>query len=225
MVATGADDRSGQGGRLVPLRAERSPGLSYALRLGRRPVGPLVVVEEYPCRGVGVLMLPEAKGFAHSGLLGRRAEHVYAWFLKSLHLPGDVAECGVFHGETSRELVKYLEGHGSPKTVHLFDTFAGLPDAITAEERSLSAGEEMAVGRYACSAETVRARLGAFASTGCTWASSRTPSPPSRSRSASSMPTPISTGRRWTSSGSPIAAWSAAGRSSSMTTTTNSSPG
>ncbi len=107
-------------------------------------------------------MLPEAKGFAHSGLLGWRAEHVYAWFLKSLHLPGDVAECGVFHGETSRELVKYLEGHGSPKTVHLFDTFAGLPDAITAEERSLSAGEEMAVDRYACSAETVRARLGAL---------------------------------------------------------------
>ncbi len=104
-------------------------------------------------------MLPEAQGFAHSGLLGRRAEHVYAWFLKSLHLPGDVAECGVFHGETSRELVRYLEGHGSPKTVHLFDTFAGLPDAISAGERSLSTGEELAVGRYACSVETVRARL------------------------------------------------------------------
>lgn len=38
-------------------------------------------------------------------------------------LPGDVAEVGVYRGGTARLLARAL----SPKTVHLFDTFAGMP--------------------------------------------------------------------------------------------------
>ncbi len=54
-------------------------------------------------------MIHRLEQFASSEFLGPRAVNVYSWFLRSLHLPGDVAECGVFQGETSRELVKFLE--------------------------------------------------------------------------------------------------------------------
>ena len=59
-------------------------------------------------------MAPDSARFPQSWLLGDRAPNVYSWFLKSLHLPGDVAECGVFTGETSRELVKHLEEERIP---------------------------------------------------------------------------------------------------------------
>ncbi len=109
---------------------------------------------------VEVLAEMHSTEFAHSPLLGERAANVYAWFLKSLHLPGDVAECGVSGGETSRELVRYLEANRIPKTLHMFDTFDGLPDVISDEERAMSTDAEMEVRRYACSAEVVAGRMG-----------------------------------------------------------------
>ena len=67
--------------------------------------------------------------FGVSLALGKhRAQFLYWLFTEVLTLPGDVAEFGVFHGQTSRELVRYLEARGIAKTVHLFDTFTGLPD-------------------------------------------------------------------------------------------------
>ena len=38
-----------------------------------------------------------------------------------------MAEFGVWEGRTSYEMIKFLEVHRIPKTVHLFDTFTGLP--------------------------------------------------------------------------------------------------
>ena len=78
---------------------------------------------------------------------------VYAQFLTSLGQPGDVAEFGVFRGETSRAFCDALAERGSAKRVHLFDTFAGLP-ADGPED-----GERNAVGIYKATAEEVRATL------------------------------------------------------------------
>lgn len=49
----------------------------------------------------------------------------YGLARNALELPGDVAEVGVYKGGTARMLAKVFAPTG--KTVHLFDTFAGMP--------------------------------------------------------------------------------------------------
>ena len=93
--------------------------------------------------------------FEVSELLGPRAEYVYTWFKRSLHLPGAVAECGVYSGKTSREFVRYLETHDIDKTVHMFDTFQGIPDIITDEEKTQSTWPELQKEQYSYSIESV----------------------------------------------------------------------
>jgi O-methyltransferase len=44
------------------------------------------------------------------------------------HLPGDIAEVGVYKGGTGRLLAQVFAGTG--KKIFLFDTFTGMPDAI-----------------------------------------------------------------------------------------------
>lgn len=92
----------------------------------------------------------ERHAFQASPLLGARAFNVYTAFVRSLDLPGDVAECGVFTGETSAELVRYLEAAGVDKTVHMFDAFEGLPPLITAEERALASGDALREANFRC---------------------------------------------------------------------------
>ena len=86
--------------------------------------------------------------FRPSFLLGDRAPWLYQVFICSLTLPGDVAECGVAHGETSREMVRFLERSGYQKRVHMFDTFAGFPDVLTDEERALDRDDAPAWLQY-----------------------------------------------------------------------------
>ena len=64
-----------------------------------------------------------------------------------LHLSGDVAECGVGDGRTAAGLVWHLGRWAPQKTVHLFDTFTGLPMG------------ENTQGRYAHSVHEVTGRL------------------------------------------------------------------
>lgn len=100
------------------------------------------------------------KSFSQTSLLGQRATYVYEYFLRSLHLPGDIAECGVFTGETSKELIKYLEQNAIDKIVHMFDSFQGFPDVITSEERDLSTAKELVEGYFFSTSETVIQNLG-----------------------------------------------------------------
>lgn len=86
--------------------------------------------------------------FEPSPLLGKRARFVHETFVSSLSLDGDVAELGVFEGHTSRNFVSYLEASNVAKTVHLFDTFAGLPPIMTAEECVIADGRELRTGNY-----------------------------------------------------------------------------
>lgn len=52
--------------------------------------------------------------------------HLYLMALQSLNLDGDFFECGVFKGGSAAFLAKIISGHG--KSLHLFDTFAGMPE-------------------------------------------------------------------------------------------------
>jgi O-methyltransferase len=64
-------------------------------------------------------------------------------------VPGDMAEVGVFQGASA----KLLCDAAGDKTVHLFDTFDGLPKS-SAQDHNVHAEKE-----YACSLESVQAYL------------------------------------------------------------------
>jgi O-methyltransferase len=58
------------------------------------------------------------------GLRGRYA--ILQWLHQASHLDGDVMELGVFKGGTAYMLGRKLKSSG--KTLHLFDTFEGMPE-------------------------------------------------------------------------------------------------
>lgn len=97
--------------------------------------------------------------FPVSALLGPRARAVYEAMIAALEVKGDLAECGVFEGTTARGMAEYCRRHAPERAVHLFDSFTGFPDVITAEERQLSTWAELGPGLYAGSLEAVRASL------------------------------------------------------------------
>jgi hypothetical protein len=52
---------------------------------------------------------------------------VVAELVKALgHVPGDVAECGVYNGSTAFFMAKAIAAVGVPRRLHLFDSFEGL---------------------------------------------------------------------------------------------------
>ncbi|MEW6275619.1 MAG: TylF/MycF/NovP-related O-methyltransferase [Bacillota bacterium] len=55
---------------------------------------------------------------------------LYQYVRHTLNVPGDLAECGVYRGGSALLLAKtlYMYGKGD-KTLHLFDTFQGMPPA------------------------------------------------------------------------------------------------
>jgi hypothetical protein len=65
------------------------------------------------------------------------------------HLPGDLAEFGVYYGGSARLIATALP----EKSLHLFDTFSGLPEDDTAP------GGHHAKGEFACPLEVVKDNL------------------------------------------------------------------
>lgn len=53
------------------------------------------------------------------------------------HLPGDIAELGVAYGASA----KLIATHADTRTVHLFDTFAGLPAPAEGDSEKFRAGD------------------------------------------------------------------------------------
>ncbi len=108
-----------------------------------------------------------------SELLGPRADLVYQSLLATLHLPGDVAECGAYEGITAASMARLVAHRATGKLVHVFDTFTGFPDIVTEEERQTSSWPELGPGQYAAdpvrtarilgSALNVRVHPGVFA--------------------------------------------------------------
>jgi hypothetical protein len=68
-------------------------------------------------------------------------------------VPGDLAEVGVFRGGSAR-LICQVKGH---RTLHLFDTFEGLPEPTAADDGSPFWGSE-----FSAQLETVEKYLGAY---------------------------------------------------------------
>jgi hypothetical protein len=69
----------------------------------------------------------------HSSLLPIAGWHwnlqTVAWAVaQTRDLPGDLMELGVFRGHTVSFVAEYLDFQTWPKTWHLFDTFAGIPE-------------------------------------------------------------------------------------------------
>ncbi len=88
--------------------------------------------------------------------LGRRALAVHSALARCLHLAGDVAEYGVGAGATSLAFARLIAQRDARKTVHLFDTFQGLPDVFSAQDREGATGSEQRVGNYSHSPKEVR---------------------------------------------------------------------
>lgn len=79
---------------------------------------------------------------------------------QALHLVGDFAECGVYRGGTAYLLARVLSA--SPKSLHLFDTFSGMPDAAAADPSG------HVVGDFGdTSLDSVKALLAPFAGVVC----------------------------------------------------------
>jgi len=54
---------------------------------------------------------------------------LHAFCSQAFKLPGDVAECGVYKGGTALLLAELISQECPGRTLHLFDTFAGMPPA------------------------------------------------------------------------------------------------
>jgi O-methyltransferase len=76
---------------------------------------------------------------------------------QALRLEGDIVECGVFRGGTALLEAKTLQNHGAAgRTLHLFDSFAGMPQTTGGVDR-------FEQGDFATtSAEAVARRLAPF---------------------------------------------------------------
>ena len=58
-----------------------------------------------------------------------------------LHLPGSVAEFGVYKGGTARLMAKTMEMAGIEKGLYLLDTFAGMPEPTPGLDASWKKGD------------------------------------------------------------------------------------
>lgn len=110
--------------------------------------------------GDGLLYSPMNWGVDCSPLLDAKyTEFLSENFELAAALPGDVVECGVYRGDTSAGMVRYLEEQGIPKAVHLFDCFEGLPAVRIAFERDDEKLTLLRPGTFRASRREVEERL------------------------------------------------------------------
>lgn len=75
---------------------------------------------------------------------------------------GAIAECGVFAGAQAAAMALASLHHGQPRTVHLFDSFQGIPEAGPRDDRTITdlvgvgQGRLVSTGQSVCSAAAVR---------------------------------------------------------------------
>jgi len=85
-----------------------------------------------------------------------RLENLVRAVEATAYLPGDMAELGVYRGGSA--LV--IAGTCSAKTLHLFDTFTGLPYQESDDKNPT--GHDLSRGRFACAMEDVEIFLQSF---------------------------------------------------------------
>jgi O-methyltransferase len=62
-----------------------------------------------------------------------RCYQLYSLLHQAVHVPGEVWECGVYRGGTAMMFAALLEKLMPSKTLHLFDSFAGMPETDEAD--------------------------------------------------------------------------------------------
>jgi len=127
------------GGVLERFAANRLAGLQMVMLRAHKP--PEVLQ-----------MLRQVRRERVSLLTGFESHIIYSLATAYAHLPGDLAEVGVYQG-ASAKLLCLAKGS---KPLHLFDTFTGLPPA-TAEDGTVHREHQ-----YACSLESVQEYLQDF---------------------------------------------------------------
>lgn len=86
-----------------------------------------------------------------------RSYMLHQFLLRAIRLEGDVAEAGVYTGGTAHLLAETLRISGAGKTLHLFDSFEGMPDTARADRDYNVPGE-----LSEASAAAVQQRLSAY---------------------------------------------------------------
>lgn len=80
---------------------------------------------------------------------------LYTLAQQACHLPGNFWECGVYKGGTAIMLERVMSSSSSGKKLHLFDTFAGMPEVNNTHDNYHT------IGDFAdTSLEIVRGRVG-----------------------------------------------------------------
>lgn len=92
---------------------------------------------------------------------------LYQFARQAREIEGEIAEVGVYKGGTARLIAKVVAG--TPKTVHLFDTFSGMPETDAARDTVLkddfSNTSFDAVRRFLSDCPNVRLHPGVFPAT------------------------------------------------------------
>lgn len=97
--------------------------LRAGFQLQRLPSGPPIVIPFWDEDAVFDMLNRQLAGYT---LVDKtRCYMLYQCAKQVAHVPGDVAEVGVYRGGTARLICKTIESTG--KAIHLFDTFEGMP--------------------------------------------------------------------------------------------------
>jgi hypothetical protein len=127
------------GGALERFAANRLAGLQMVMLARHKPADVLQLLRQVRSERVSLLT-------------GFESHVIYSLTRAYSHLPGELAEVGVYQG-ASAKLICSAKGN---KPLHLFDTFEGLPKA-TAEDGTVHREHQ-----YACSLESVQEYLREF---------------------------------------------------------------
>ena len=97
--------------------------------------------------------------------LSVEAMQIYMLVKNTSKVPGDIAEVGAFQGATAK-IISLVKGN---KTLHLFDTFEGLPTPIKDDDKGLKKGMFLSplasVKKYLSTNKHIRFYKGIFPST------------------------------------------------------------
>lgn len=88
-------------------------------------------------------------------LTGFEAFHVYSFARSCNQMDGDFVEVGCYEGGSARLLCEVLGN----RSLHLFDTFEGLPKSTEKDRSVYSKSEKKNKKQYACSLESVQTYL------------------------------------------------------------------
>jgi len=139
---------------LTDLKIHRLPGGRYLERVGIRLAATVEYLQAVAHKDKDVLKDIRRTRLQRKTLITFNESFIVYSLVRSLRdMEGDMAEVGVYEGSTARVIC----GQMGSKRLHLFDTFEGLPDGASANEKSLYPKRP-----YECSLESVQEYLSEY---------------------------------------------------------------